>query len=186
MRSSLALDAEFSGLNATRELQQLEQQTIAAPSTHFGNDTRISRGFSSEHWQLTPDTEDLQPSPRQQEGSTATGIYDAFVNTCQRWHLGSDEQAVLIGREPNDLLAKCVLDGQVVPWTRDIEERAGYVVAISLGLGALFDEHIEAERAWLNQPRTRFSDRTALEFMLEGSMINLWQVADLVAEERGL
>ena len=115
-----------------------------------------------------------------------TKVYDAFVNTCRRWCLEPDEQAVLIGRQPNDFLAKYILDGRVIPWTRDIEERAGYVVAISLGLGALFNENIKAERAWLNQPRTRFSNRTALDHLLQGSMTNLLQVADLVAEERGL
>ena len=186
MKSSLALHHECSGLNAAQELQQLRERAATPLIPKIGNDTGISTGFSNRQGLLSTVTAHPQPSPQQQDGNTATGIYDAFINTCQRWGLGANEQAVLIGRQPNDFLAKYILDGRVLPWTRDIEERAGYVVAISLGLGVLFDEHIEAERAWLNQPRTRFSDRTALDYMLEGSMTNLLQVADLVEAERGL
>jgi len=57
---------------------------------------------------------------------------------------------------------------------------------ISLGLGSLFREDIEAERVWLRSRKAALQEKTAISFMLEGRMENLIRVFDLVERERGL
>ena len=64
--------------------------------------------------------------------------------------------------------------------------RIRLVVEISLGLGILFGQSIEAENHWLRTPHTALHDTSPLEFMLQGDMSRLSVIAGLVQEERGL
>lgn len=62
------------------------------------------------------------------------------------------------------------------------KEEASMALAISLGLGALFDENIQAERHWLAQPRKELRG-TARTAVLQG---RFRAVLDLVEKERHL
>ena len=117
--------------------------------------------------------------------SESNGILEAFVNTCRRWRLERRDQVVLLGYSAGDPIGKEVLTGRILPFSRDVDDRAAYVVAISIGLGILFEEDAEAENQWLRLPRARFGEVAPLDFMLEGSMGNLIAVNDLVERERG-
>lgn len=125
------------------------------------------------------------PEVREQVRSRK-GIVDAFVKTCQRWELDSDGQMILLGYRPNDATGRWVLAGQWIPSSQDFEDRVGYVVGISLGLGALFGEVADAEIGWLRQSQARLDGKSALEYMLEGHMAHLFIVARMVTHERGL
>jgi hypothetical protein len=56
-------------------------------------------------------------------------------------------------------------------------------LAISLGIGAMFDESIEAERHWLNLPCDKWGGLTALEMLNKGRVRH---VIDRLNFERGL
>ena len=114
------------------------------------------------------------------------GLVDAFLKTCQRWQLNSDDQMILLGYRPNDAVGLRVLAGQWTPSSQDFEDRVGYVAAVGLGLGALLGEAVDAEIRWLKQPRARLDGKSALEYMLEGHMASLFVVARMVTHERGL
>jgi hypothetical protein len=114
------------------------------------------------------------------------GLVDAFAKTCQRWHLSAAEQVILLGYKGSEFLGQQLLDGLFFELSQDARDRVGYILGISLGLGALFDEHEEAELSWLMAPRDALSGQSALNFMLEGRMVNLMIVADMIARERGL
>ena len=115
------------------------------------------------------------------------GIIDVFVKTCRRWRLGEDEQLLLLGYgSASDIVGKLVLAGTIQPRSRDEAARIRLVVEISLGLGILFGQSVEAENHWLRNPRTVLHDTSPLDFMLEGDMSHLSVVAGLVQEERGL
>lgn len=62
----------------------------------------------------------------------------------------------------------------------------GYILAISVGLGSLFDNSERAELAWLNAPRDALNGSSPLAYMLEGRMANLVDVATMVARDRGM
>jgi Antitoxin Xre/MbcA/ParS C-terminal toxin-binding domain len=114
------------------------------------------------------------------------GVMEAFVNTCQRWNLSDREELTLLGYADNPFLGNQILDSRMLATPQDAKDRAAYVLAISVGLGAVFNEVIDAERKWLNLPNGNLNDKTPLAFMLEGRMANIVTVLRLVEQERGL
>jgi hypothetical protein len=114
------------------------------------------------------------------------GLIDAFVKTCQRWRLTEGEQNVLLGYGANTVLAAEILAGRYLNLPQDVRDRVGYVVGISVGLGALFNEGIRAELDWLNRPHPKLRNQPPLAAMLQGRMAQLIAVLALVDEERAL
>jgi hypothetical protein len=111
---------------------------------------------------------------------------DAFVNTCQRWNLSDKEKLTLLGYADNPFLGSQILDSRMLATPQDARDRAAYVLAISVALGTVFNEVIDAERKWLNLPNGKLNGKTPLAFMLEGRMGNILMVLRLVEQERGL
>jgi hypothetical protein len=124
--------------------------------------------------------------PPQQTTSAKSGTIDAFLKTCQRWHLLPQQQIILLGYSGSEFLGEQLLKGRLIAPPQDVRERAGYILAISVGLGSLFDESETAELAWLSNPRDALNGRSPMAYMLEGRMANLMYVATMVAHERGL
>jgi hypothetical protein len=124
--------------------------------------------------------------PPKQATSHRSGIVDAFIKTCQRWHLSQAQQIILLGYKGSEFFGLQILDGLVLAPSQDVRDRAGYVLAISVGLGSMFDESEHTELKWLNAPRDSFNGSSPLAYMLEGRMENLMNVATMVAHERGL
>jgi len=114
------------------------------------------------------------------------GLIEAFVKTCQRWRLNEGEQSVLLGYGTNPPLAREMVSGRYRDLPQDVRDRVGYIVGISVGLGAVFDEAVQAELDWLHRPHPKLTDRAPLSLMLMGHMAQLITVSDLVAEERAL
>ena len=125
-------------------------------------------------------------SQRTAEPNRFQGVLNAFEKTCQRWNLDEDEQKILLGGQPgvSSERQSFVRYRKVV--SRDMKDRVGYIVAISLGLGILFDENSELERRWLNRSLEKLQGKSPLAYMLEGGMKNLITVNDIVEKERGL
>ena len=117
---------------------------------------------------------------------TRRSIVDAFAKTCERWGLNCSEQLVLLGYQADHVVGQQVLAGGIAPTSQDVRDRVGYVVGISLGLGALFGDIIDAEIDWLRHPRKWLDGVSPLEHMLEGHIANLIVVAEMVKHERGL
>lgn len=61
-------------------------------------------------------------------------------------------------------------------------EQLGKVLAISVGLGTIFNESADAERAWMQEPHQSLRTRP-ITAVLAGSID---EVLDLVNKERGL
>jgi hypothetical protein len=127
----------------------------------------------------------LEDSLTVRQASALPGMFDAFVKTCQRWRLEERLHATLLGYKDYEFLGQQLLHGYVPPRTQDVRDRIGYVLAISLGLGALFNEDADAELSWLTTEHPLLKT-SPLDFMLRGRMINLITVADIVRAERGL
>src|SRR5262245_38220960 len=114
------------------------------------------------------------------------GVMEAFVKTCQRWRLNEHEQTVLLGYGTNPSLAREMMSGRYVDLPQDVRDRVGYIIGISVGLGAVFDEAVQPELDWLHRPHPKLDNRAPLSVMLMGRMAQLITVSDLVAEERAL
>lgn len=114
------------------------------------------------------------------------GLIDAFVKTCQRWRLTEREQLVLLGYGDNEFFGTQILRGRWLTPPQDVKDRTGYILAVSLGLGSIFNEVVEAELMWLKTAHEKLAGRTPLTVMLEGKMTALMAVAAVVADERAL
>ncbi len=93
---------------------------------------------------------------------------------------------VLLGYRSGDSVGARILDGRVRSLSQDIEDRSGYVIAISIGLGIHYGENIDAENEWLRRPRETLGGRSPLDYMLGGHMIDLIAINRMVERERGL
>jgi hypothetical protein len=124
--------------------------------------------------------------PPSQSTAAGRGVVGAFSKICQRWHLSLEEQVVLLGYKGSGFLGRQILEGNLLTPPQDARDRATYVLTISLGLGALFDDAEGAELAWLNAVRDDLNGRSPLGYMLEGKMANVLEVALLVNRERGM
>jgi hypothetical protein len=122
----------------------------------------------------------------QQSPIFRSGTIDAFVKTCQRWHLSPAQQIILLGYKGSEFFGLQILDGLILSPPQDVRDRVGYVLAISVGLGFMFDDSERDELGWLHTPRQAFNGNSSLAHMLKGRMENLMDVATMVAHERGL
>lgn len=118
--------------------------------------------------------------------SKQNAIIKVFVNTCKRWHLDEQQQLTLLGYSGYSTINAELLAGRTTELSRDVEDRAGFVIGIGLGLSAIFGNQREAEMSWLNLRRNVLDGKTAIEYMLEGSMLNLIAVSEMIRRERGI
>jgi hypothetical protein len=128
----------------------------------------------------------VTPSTIEQQHVSRHGVMETFVNTCQRWNLSDREKLTLLGYADNPFLGRQILDSRMLVTPQDARDRAVQVLAISVGLGTIFNEVIDAEREWLNLPNCKLNGKTPLAFMLEGPMRNILMVLRVVEQERGL
>lgn len=133
---------------------------------------------------LTPNQWGPQTQPNANSGMRR-GAVEGFVRTCERWKLSHSEQVVLLGYRGDDLAAQPVLTGRTRA-SQDIRDRTGYVLSISIGLAALYNDSIDAEINWLKRPHEALSGASPLNVMLDGKMLSLIRVHALVMMERGL
>jgi hypothetical protein len=165
------------------------------------NGTGLTDGDAGAHWNAqvrqhtqhgeTLGSAGLTPGlalnlPPTQRAGVRSGVLDAFAKTCQRWHLSPEQQVILLGYEGSEFFGRQFLEGRVLAPPQDVRERAGYILAVSIGLSSLFDESERAELEWLKAPRKALNGRSALAYMLEGRMANLMDVAAMVNHERGM
>ena len=124
--------------------------------------------------------------PKLESSSEHNVVKKVFAKTCERWRLDEEQQWILLGYTANAGIEWRKLVGKLKELPRDAEQRAGFVIGISLGLSALFQENLEAELSWLNEPRANLEFNSALDYMLEGGMMNLIVVSGMVKRERGI
>jgi hypothetical protein len=117
--------------------------------------------------------------------SIPRGMFESFVNTCQRWRLEQGAQLKLLGYPEYDFLGSQLLMGLMPARTQDVKDRIGYVLAISLGLGTIFNEAIAPEVDWLSKVHPKLGE-SPLQHMLRGRMVHLIAVVALVSAERNL
>ena len=118
--------------------------------------------------------------------SKQNAIIKVFVNTCKRWHLDERQQLILLGFSGCSIIDRKLLADRTTELSRDVEDRAGFVIGIGLGLSAIFGNQREAEMSWLTLRRNVLGCKSAIEYMLEGGMLNLIVVSQMIRRERGM
>ncbi|MYA87769.1 MAG: DUF2384 domain-containing protein [Boseongicola sp. SB0662_bin_57] len=176
-----AIVRSFQNHPHARQTEELRHSSFGGRSTRSNLglvDTRSMKG----NWPLAGRAVSQGPP----ESCEPRGVPKVFVDTCRRWGLETDQQLTLLGYQPGDSIGIQVLRGRVRTLSRDATDRAGYVIAISVGLAILYGENIAAEKRWLRHERAAFGGRSPLDRMLDGDMTALIIVNGMVERERGL
>jgi hypothetical protein len=113
------------------------------------------------------------------------GVITGFTKVCERWQLSNAKQIALLGYAGDEFVGAQILSGRT-RGGQDVRDRVGLLVAIAVGLRALFNNNVGSETRWLQICRSETDGKSAIDYMAEGHMINLIRVREIVDRERAL
>jgi len=123
--------------------------------------------------------------PPSENQAVRRGVITGFIKVCERWQIGTAKQIALLGYAEDEFAGAQILSGRL-RGGQDVKDRVGYLVAIAVGLRALFNNSTSSERRWLDTAQERLGGKAPLDYMTEGRMINIMHVRELVDRERAL
>lgn len=106
-----------------------------------------------------------------------------FFGIAEEWQLSTKEQRILLGDLPEATYFKWKSTLNAKPG-RDILERISHLQNIYKALRIIFPT-LEQATAWPRKPNAAFGGKSALEVMLNGSILDLARVHDYVDGARG-
>jgi hypothetical protein len=109
-----------------------------------------------------------------------------FFRIADLWGLSVDEQLTLLGSPGRSTYFKWKKDGAAT-LPRDVLERISYVLGIYKALQILLPDEAAAD-AWVRQANDAvpFGGRSALDRMLAGGVVDLYEVRRYLDAERGV
>jgi uncharacterized protein (DUF2384 family) len=109
-------------------------------------------------------------------------VLDAFAKLAEDWELSTDEQITLLGSPGRSTFFKWKKTGGNLP--HDTLERISHLLGIYKSLQIVLPDPSAAD-AWVKKPNTYFDDRSALDVMLEGNVVNIYKVREYLDAQRG-
>ncbi len=105
----------------------------------------------------------------------------------ERWQLDTDVQMQLLGMSPKSRkqLPRYRAGEQPLPSSRDVLDRAGYLLGIHKGLRLLFPEDEMLRFTWVHRRNTALEGATPMEVMVRDGLLGIARVARLVDFQRG-
>ncbi len=100
----------------------------------------------------------------------------AFFRIAEAWSLDTEQQMVLLGKPRRTTFIKWKKN-EAKKLPADTIERISYLLGIYKALHVLFANEAQAD-SWVNRDNTApiFAGKNAIEYMLHGKMINLFEV----------
>jgi len=188
-RSPLALQEDRKALaDAVNAGQSLEAAaTVSGASIIDLNSARMAR-VQNQPYASFQQYGGAAPEPREEQRATAApaGLVDSFYKVCLRWKLTDDEMSALLSLPRGSVYLRLLLGGTVKPLTGDMRERMALVSAISFGLGELFRDDPTKEIAWITHAQPNLDNRSPLQVMLRGRLIEWYGLHYSLNELRGL
>lgn len=120
-----------------------------------------------------------------EHGAGAVGIpavMDAFTKLAEDWELSTDEQITLLGSPGRSTFFKWKKSGGNLP--HDTIERISHLLGIYKSLQIVLPEPESAD-AWVKKPNAYFDNRSALEVMLDGNVVDIYKVREYLDAQRG-
>lgn len=129
----------------------------------------------------------MQPHLSSAPGSGAESVripavMDAFTKLAEDWGLSTDEQLTLLGSPGRSTFFKWKKSGGNLP--QDTIERISHILSIYKSLQILLPNPESAD-GWIKKPNAYFDDRSALEVMLDGQVIDIYRVREYLDAQRG-
>jgi hypothetical protein len=108
-----------------------------------------------------------------------------FFRIAALWQLSVDEQITLLGSPARSTYFRWKKEGATA-LPRDVLERLSYVVGIFKALQVLLPDEAAAD-GWVRRPNDAapFGGRSALDRMLSGNVVDLYEVRRYLDAERG-
>ena len=122
-----------------------------------------------------------------QRGSGVTSsLLPAIFEIFSLWHLTGAQQMTLLGLSNEKTLHNWKNQPDKARLTRDLLERASYILGIYKSLQILFQDQALADQ-WLSSPNDNplFNGSAPLERLLAGQVVDLAVVRDFLDVERG-
>jgi hypothetical protein len=129
---------------------------------------------------------EIERAPRQHrttDPEVSRVAKQAFFRLMEIWGLSEAEALTLLG-QPSRSTLHAWRKGAGGKLDRDRLDRISYLLGIHKALQVLFPERALAD-GWLKKPNARFGGRSALAYMLEGSLVRLADVRRQLDNERG-
>ena len=116
-----------------------------------------------------------RPIILQDEAKKAQIALKAFFNMADLWKLNNHQQMIFRWKK-----------GEVKELSLDTQERISYLLGIYKALHILFTNPEQAN-TWLyrDNQASVFAGRSALDYMLQGKMVNLYEVRKYLDAQRG-
>ncbi len=129
----------------------------------------------------------MQPNLHSAPGSGAEAVripavMDAFARLAEDWKLSTDEQLTLLGSPGRSTFFKWKKSGGNLP--QDTIERISHMLGIYKSLQILLPNPESAD-GWIKKPNAYFDDRSALEVMLDGQVVDIYRVREYLDAQRG-
>lgn len=129
----------------------------------------------------------MQPNLHSAPGSGAEAVripavMDAFARLAEDWNLSTDEQLTLLGSPGRSTFFKWKKSGGNLP--QDTIERISHMLGIYKSLQILLPNPESAD-GWIKKPNAYFDDRSALEVMLDGQVVDIYRVREYLDAQRG-
>lgn len=123
----------------------------------------------------------LQRSP-----SITRPLLPAIFNIFSEWRLKGAQQMILLGLSNEKTLYNWKSHPEKARLTRDLLERASYILGIYKSLQILFPDQVLADR-WLSTPNDNplFNGMAPLDRLLAGQVVDLATVRHFLDAERG-
>lgn len=122
-----------------------------------------------------------------QRGPSVTrALLPAIFNIFSEWHLKGVQQMTLLGLSNEKTLYNWKNHPEKAKLTRDLLERASYILGIYKSLQILFPDQALADR-WLSTPNDNplFNGMAPLDRLLAGQVVDLAVVRYFLDAERG-
>ena len=109
----------------------------------------------------------------------------AFFNMSKEWGLNNDQQMILLGTPSRTTFYRWK-KGEARDLSGDTLERVSYLLGIYKALHILFTSKSQAN-SWIYRENAAnlFAGRSALDFMLQGKMANLFETRKYLDAQRG-
>lgn len=126
-----------------------------------------------------------QTSSAPEHGAGAVGIpsvMDAFAKLAEDWGLSTDEQITLLGSPGRSTFFKWKKSGGNL--SNDTIERISHLLGVYKSLQILLPDP-EAADAWIKKSNAFFGNRSALDLMLDGQVVDIYKVREYLDAQRG-
>lgn len=124
------------------------------------------------------------PLVHHEDAKKAQIALKAFFNMAELWQLNNQQQMILLGSPSRSTFFRWK-KGEVKELSPDTLERISYLLGIYKALHILFSESEQAD-SWLHRANQAglFAGSSALDYMLQGKMINLYEVRKYLDAQR--